>query len=231
MTRAALLSLLLVPLSAGCSSTLDPAVRVSGLSPLGDFVTPVQSLEDRRYAGVVRQKFDFSCGSASLATLLRHQYGIAVSEPDVFRGMWTSGDRAQIKRLGFSLLDMKRYLQQRGLEANGYEVTLKQVADARTPGIALLNVEGYKHFVVVKGVSASEVLVGDPSTGLHSLPTAAFQKMWNGVYFVLEEPRRPGLFNASTQWSSYARAPLGDRFVDPLSTQALSLTAPFYREF
>jgi len=225
------LTILLLPLLAGCASALDPAVRITGLSPLGDFVAPVQSMEERRYAGVVRQRFDFSCGSASLATLLRHQYGMAVSEPDVFRGMWSSGDRAQIKRLGFSLLDMKRYLEQRGLNANGFKVSLKQVADAKTPGIALLNVDGYKHFVVIKGVTAGEVLVGDPSIGLHTVPAAAFQKMWNGVYFVLDEPARPGLFNASAQWNAYPRAPLGSRFADPLSAQALSLTAPFYREF
>ena len=222
---------LLLPLLGGCTGTLGPSLRLAGPTAIGDFYAPVQTFDDRRYAGVVRQRFDFSCGSASLATLLQHQYGESVDETAVFRGMWTAGDQAQIKRLGFSLLDMKSFLEARGHRANGYTVTLDQIADAYTPGIALINVKGYKHFVVIKGVSPAEVLIGDPSIGLQTVSRAAFNKTWNGVYFIIEPGSRRGLFNAAGQWASYGRAPIGARFADPLTAQALALTAPFYREF
>ncbi|RYF14189.1 MAG: peptidase C39, partial [Oxalobacteraceae bacterium] len=39
-----------------------------------NFTAPVTSLIGRRFETVVRQQYDFSCGSAALATLLRYHY-------------------------------------------------------------------------------------------------------------------------------------------------------------
>jgi len=57
--------------------------------------------------------------------------------------------------------------------------------------------------------------------------------MWNGVYFVLASATDVGQrnFNGVRQWSVLANAPLDAPFLAPLSQQALSLTAPFYRDF
>jgi uncharacterized protein len=215
---------------AGCSGPLDRG-RTVGLIPGGDFVGRIQSFDEQRYASVVRQRYDFSCGSAALATLLRYHYGDRVWEADVFQGMWKAGDKPKIRRLGFSLLDMKRYLGARGVSATGFAVELDDIAKGGTPGIALVNLNGYKHFVVVKGVREDEVLVGDPSRGLQVLSAAEFKKSWNGVYFVLDPDAFKGRFNAAQHWAGYARAPVWGGFIQPLSQQALALTAPFYRDF
>ena len=45
----------------------------------------VKSFQDLKYATVVRQVFDFSCGSAALATVLTHFMGRPTGEPDVIR--------------------------------------------------------------------------------------------------------------------------------------------------
>lgn len=205
----------------------------AGAGPMGDFSLPMQSFAEKRFATVVRQRYDFSCGSAALATLLRYHYGGKQDEEAVFRGMWAEGDRAQIRRLGFSLLDMKRYLATLGLNADGFQVTLDEVAAAGVPGIALVNIDGYRHFVVVKGVSDGEVLVGDPSLGLHPMPVAKFGEAWAGIYFAIGTNLKRGrsAFNRDAQWSQFSRAPSGGVFVQPLSQQALMLTAPFDREF
>lgn len=218
----------------GCASTVSPGARfITGVSANGDFSLPIQSMDERRYATVVRQRYDFSCGSAALATLLRFHYSRNVTEDRVFVGMWQDGDRDAIRRVGFSLLDMRRYLNAQGLKADGYKVSLDEVAKSGIPGIALISVKNYKHFVVVKGVSQTEVLVGDPSTGLHLMPRGAFASAWNGVYFVLntEQDRGRSTFNVPGQWATYTRAPIGDRFDEPVSLQALAVTAPFYRDF
>lgn len=229
------LALLVMPFAvAGCSETITPGARfLSGTSSVGDFAVRVQSVEERRFAGVIRQRYDFSCGSAALATLLHNHYGDAVDEAQVFKGMWRDGDREAIRRVGFSLLDMKRYLAARALKADGFKVSLDAVAKAGIPGIALISVRNYKHFVVVKGVTATEVLVGDPSSGIQALERSAFQAAWNGVYFVLnsEQGRGRKAFNQSSQWAAFTRAPVGSRFHDPVSLQSLALTAPFYRDF
>ena len=215
----------------GCGgATTSGAHLLTGGTAIGDFHLPVASVAERRFAGVVRQRYDFSCGSAALATLLRHHYDFDVGEPLAFRGMWARGDRAQIRRLGFSLLDMKRWLASRGLAADGYKVTLDTVAKTGVPGIALISVRNYRHFVVVKGVSAREVLLGDPSTGVQVMPRARFEAAWNGIYFVLADDQALARtrFNRERQWTAFARAPVGGRFADPVSQQALSLTAPFH---
>lgn len=220
---------------AGCAARTgsgDPRFG-AGTSALGDFTVPVASMRARSFANVVHQQYDFSCGSAALATLLHFHYGLPRSETDVFTGMWAKGDQAQIRRVGFSLLDMKRYLGDQGLTADGYKVTLDAIAKRRLPGIALVTTKGYRHFVVVKGVTADSVLVGDPSLGLRAIRRDQFQAMWNGIYFVLNSAVSIGTasFNAPAQWRTLARAPIGSPFVDPVSQQALALSSPFYRDF
>jgi hypothetical protein len=219
---------------AGCASQLPSGPAFAGsTSAIGDFSIPVRSFEERRYETVIRQKYDFSCGSAALATLLKYHYGVRHDEESAFRGMWAEGDRAQIRRLGFSLLDMKQYLARLGFKADGFKVSLEEVAKAGVPGVALLNIKGYKHFVVVKGVSDDEVLVGDPALGLKTMRPEEFKAAWNGVYFAINSHTDRGRanFNGDVQWASFSRAPISAGFTDPLSQQALALTAPFITDF
>lgn len=192
-----------------------------------------RSMVETRYATVVRQQYDFSCGSAALATLLTYHYGAAKNEAQVFQGMWQDGDRDAIKRLGFSLLDMKRFLAANGMTANGYKVTLDQIRDSKTPGIALIAPDGYRHFVVVKGVEDGFVLVGDPSLGLRRMDRREFEKVWNGVYFVITggENINHVPLNAEGQWARVAAFGADHGSFQPLSQQALNLTAPGYGEF
>ena len=220
---------------AACASQVatGPTRFLAPAGPAGEVILPVQSFVDRKFDGVIRQRYDFSCGSAALATLLRYHYDLQVGEDDAFRGMWDKGDRAQIRRLGFSLLDMKRWLASHQLAADGYRVSLEKIAQTGVPGIALISIKNYRHFVVIKGVRRDEVLLGDPSNGLSIMPRAEFERAWNGIYFVLSEDqaRARGRFNRDAQWVAFTRAPIGGRFADPVSQQALSLTNPFYGDF
>jgi predicted double-glycine peptidase len=188
---------------------------------------PVTSLIARRFLTVVRQQYDFSCGSAALATLLRYHYQDLQTEQTVFVGMFRDGDRAQIRQLGFSLLDMKRYLAVRGIGADGYRVSLDEIERARVPGIALIDFNGYKHFVVVKGVAGDTVLLGDPSLGLRREARATFAKQWNGVFFVLNGRNDIAMqhFNGT---ADVALAPAGQFSwaAEPLSRSGLELTRP-----
>lgn len=220
---------------AGCAAqthTTDPQF-LSTSGALNDYRVPIASMLARKFNTVVRQQYDFSCGSAALATLLAYHYDLRQTEADVFQGMWREGDQQRIRQVGFSLLDMKRYLAEHRLRADGYKVTLDAIAERGLPGVALITVKGYRHFVVVKGIDRERVLIGDPSLGLRSMRRADFQAIWNQVYFVLNSSQEVGqrAFNGPRQWGVLARAPLGAGFVEPLSQQALALAAPFYRDF
>lgn len=214
-----------------CACTASPLPESGSRVNYGgqlEFGLPVTSLVGRRFGTVVRQQFDFSCGSAALATLLTYHYDDPQDERTVFVGMFRDGDQAQIRRLGFSLLDMKRYLAARGVAADGYQVSIDQIRQAGTPGIALIDFNGYKHFVVVKGVVGTSVLIGDPSLGIRREDVAIFARQWNGVFFVLNG-RTDVARRHFNQGADLALAP-GGRFyagAQPLSLAGLELTRPF----
>ena len=139
-------------------------------------------------------------------------------------GMWQNGDREQIRRLGFSLLDMKRYLNARGIRAEGYVVTLDDVARTRVPGIALIDVRGYRHFVVIKGVEGGKVLVGDPSLGIRLIDVDSFKSSWNGILFAMVDAvdRGKSSFGREAEWALVARS-RATMAMEPVSIQALAL--------
>jgi len=178
----------------------------------GVFNAPITSMQELKFSQVVRQQYDFSCGSAALATLLTYHYDKQTKEQDAFGAMYAAGDKEKIATAGFSLLDMKNYLESIGYQADGYQSSLDTLAQAGVPAIALINYRGYRHFVVVKGIQNGEVLIGDPALGLKFMPRAEFESLWdNGVLFIIRNKPQVGQqhFNQTAEWRLLARAPLG----------------------
>jgi predicted double-glycine peptidase len=166
-----------------------------------DFTVRVTSWRDLPFRNVVRQEYDYSCGSAALATLLRYHYGRAISETEIFKAMYAVGDQPKIRKVGFSLLDMKRYLQSAGYSADGYRLPLAEVERRGVPGIALIKTGSYRHFVVIKGVRGDSILVGDPVLGAKVLHRADFEKMWSGIFFVINDKVNV-VFNSDKEWNA-----------------------------
>jgi len=169
----------------------------------------VESMKERKFRSVIRQQYDFSCGSAAVATLLTHHYDDPVSELAVFKAMYEQGDKAQIRAKGFSMLDMQSYLAAHGYQADGFRVPLDKLKSVGVPAIVLTNDGGYSHFVVVKGVTDGRVLIGDPAKGLRTLPRKEFKAMWNGLVFVIRNRMDVARkhFNQEGEWSVLAQAP------------------------
>lgn len=175
---------------------------------MGDVVLPMTSLKMARTGRTTIQKYDFSCGSAAIATLLTHHYGYPVSEQLVFEQMYTNGDQKKIQTEGFSLLDMKRFLAAHGFEADGFEQPLDKLNEARVPAIVLINSDGYFHFVVVKGLQDGRVLIGDPAQGTRAMPREVFEKSWqNHLLFVIHNRMDAARFNVAADWRAAPRAP------------------------
>ena len=166
----------------------------------------VTSLKEARYLSTVRQQYDFSCGSAALATMLTHHYGYPVGEQQVFAEMFAGGDQRRIRQEGFSLLDMKRFLAAHGFTADGFQQPLDNLVKAEFPAIVLVAEHGYRHFVVVKGVREGRVLFGDPSGGTRALSRAAFEAIWlNQLLFVIHDRPGKARFNESSDWAAAPR--------------------------
>ena len=175
----------------------------------GEFNVRVTSLKETRFRNTVRQQHDFSCGSAALATLLTAQYGHAVGEQEVFQEMFEGGDQGKIKAQGFSMLDMKRYLDAHGFHGEGIVTTTDKLAVAGLPAIVLIRDNGYNHFVVLKGVKNGRVLLGDPSRGTRVVSRSAFETLWiNRLALVAREHRDQVAFNQDADWRAAPAAPL-----------------------
>ena len=179
----------------------------------------VWSLRELKVRSVVLQKYDFSCGSAAIATLLTYHYGNPISEEVAFRAMFDDGNQQKIQQEGFSLLDMKRFLEANGYLADGFEVSLDEVVNAGIPAIVLIVDNGYHHFVVIKGMRDNKVLLGDPAVGLRVVPRQQFEASWsNRIVFVIHGAPTRGEFNTARDWSVRPKSPLGQ----PLSADTLS---------
>lgn len=184
------------------------AVPVNLLGGGGEYDIPTKSFVERKFAGVTKQKFDFSCGSAALATLLKEFYSYPVDEDDVLKAMYEVGDQDAIKKKGFSLLDMRSYLASIGYNADGYRAPLDKLAKANIPAIALINPKGYSHFVVIAGVVNDSVMLLDSAKGKMILSRNDFEKEWNGILFIIHDDMKLAgkSFNTKGKWASHLQA-------------------------
>ena len=191
------------------STAFAGTVTLPGLA--GELSVDVSSFREQRFSSVMQQQYDYSCGSAAIASLLTYHYSHDVSEQEVFSGMFALADPEKVRKEGFSMLDMKRFLASKGYQADGFRMPLSGIREqVSLPVIVLMNLEGFRHFVVIKGISDDEVLVGDPARGLKAYSRAEFEGYWDGAAFVIRSHVKQGrsTFLAAGDWPQVVRAPL-----------------------
>lgn len=162
------------------------AIDLGGVVPgAGAIRKNILSMRELRYVDMVPQKTDFSCGAAALATILNYAYGQKLTEDDVIQGLLQVSDPAIVKEKGFSLLDLKNYVQARGMRGRGYNMAPEMLERVKVPTIVLLDIRGYKHFVVLKKTTEDKVYLADPALGNRVLSRQDFEKGWNRVVFAI----------------------------------------------
>ena len=151
-------------------------------------------MKDLRDENVVKQRFDYSCGAAALATILTFGFGDKVSERQILIQLFNllSADEKEISRkTGFSLLDLQRVAHARGYKAQGFRLAPQYLGKLSGPVIVFIEPRGYKHFAVLRGVRADRVYLADPSRGNIRMPVYAFMDSWlrddgKGIIFAVE---------------------------------------------
>ncbi|HFC8283089.1 TPA: C39 family peptidase [Neisseria meningitidis] len=131
----------------------------------------VQSWKARRDFNIVKQDLDFSCGAASVATLLNNFYGQTLTEEEVLKKL----DKEQMRA---SFEDMRRIMPDLGFEAKGYALSFEQLAQLKIPVIVYLKYRKDDHFSVLRGIDGNTVLLADPSLGHVSMSRAQFLDAW-----------------------------------------------------
>lgn len=146
---------------------------------------PVISMREQRFRHIIRQETDFSCGAAALATVMRYAYGLKVTEEDMLDGLFAVSDVELVREQGFSLLNIKHYVERIGMRGRGYKVEPDTLEEIKIPTIVLLDLKGYKHFVVLKKTEAGQVYLADPALGNKIMPKDQFIESWNGIVFAV----------------------------------------------
>ncbi|EPI4406264.1 C39 family peptidase [Neisseria gonorrhoeae] len=131
----------------------------------------IQSWKARRDFNIVKQDLDFSCGAASVATLLNNFYGQKLTEEEVLEKLGKEQMRASFE-------DMRRIMPDLGFEAKGYALSFEQLAQLKIPVIVYLKYRKDDHFSVLRGVDGNTVLLADPSPGHVSMSRAQFLEAW-----------------------------------------------------
>ncbi|MGH6897587.1 MAG: C39 family peptidase [Geminicoccaceae bacterium] len=167
--------LIIASLLAGCALS-HPALAIEP-------PRPVKSLLELRHERVMIQNWDLSCGAAALGTILKYQYDDPVSEREIAKALISRDEYLEnpsmVKaRLGFSLLDLKRYVDARGYGGIGYgKLELHDLIE-RAPVIVPISVAGYSHFVVFRGIRGNRILIADPAWGNRTLTLDEFENAW-----------------------------------------------------
>ncbi len=158
----------------------------------------VRSFHEIRQAQVVRQRWDLSCGSAALSTLLTHYHGDPTTETEVVVAILHRTDPVRVRaRGGFSLLDLKRFVEARGYEGKGYaDLGLGDLLEFGVPAIVPVRFKGYDHFVVFRGVMGDRVVLADSAYSNLTMRIGRFLEIWkNGIGFIVlrRDGRPPGI--------------------------------------
>jgi len=180
------LSVLICLLSGVCMLSYQVNARADAPHPLvatpGDR-KPVASLRENRRRNVVLQQWELSCAAAALATVLRYQYGVPVTERIVALGMIKRNEylaNPQLLRIrqGFSLLDLKRYVDSLGFDGRGLgQMSFADLVHYAPVIVPMIN-RGYPHFVVFRGATENRVLIADPAFGNVTMPVYKFKRGW-----------------------------------------------------
>ena len=181
----------------GCQSTSESAhVQYAALHPSNgsneDYIPPhilveksrpVRSLLEMRRHNVMIQNYDLSCGAAALGTILNFAFGDPVTEKEIARGLISRREYIEHPEIvqareGFSLLDLKRYVQGRGYKGVGFGNLDFNDLLQHAPIMVPINANGYNHFVIFRGVYGNRVILADPAWGNRTTTIEKFERMW-----------------------------------------------------
>ena len=171
-----------------------PAVAQVNIAPELRVERPARSMKDLREQNLVMQRFDFSCGAAALATILRYGFDEPVTERLVLEelfGLLSDDEQPLVRAEGFSLLHLQRVAQARGYRAQGFRLEPEQLPMLGGPVIVFIEPRGYRHFAVLRGFRGDRAYLSDPSRGNIRMPAYTFFESWlqedgNGIIFVVE---------------------------------------------
>ncbi len=126
--------------------------------------------------GVVMQSSYNDCGPAALQMIF-DRYGI----PSTF------GEIKQTVRLegnGATMFSLKRMAEEKGLHAEGWLLTLGDLATASFPLVLFVHDD---HFIVADSIYDSIIYLRDPAIGKIKIPAINLTRIWRGETLIIDQ--------------------------------------------
>ena len=150
------------------------------------------SWKDIRDRNIVKQRRDFSCGAAALATVCRYYWGDNVTENQVLGVVEKNLTHDELKERfenGLAISDLRVAAVKMGYLSTIGRLSMAELLKVKVPVIVAIRLEETNHFVVVKGIANGWVFVADPSRGNLRIPQFEFERQWieNAVLVVAQK--------------------------------------------
>lgn len=155
----------------------------AGCSPGASVPTRPKSYVYFRFEATTPQQQDFTCGAASLATIIDFYWGGKLTESDALATLKQRYSEDQIKKLGetgLSFDDLIFMANQLGYAAEGAKVPLDQLPKLAGPMIVHLNKGVLQHFVALRRFGDHVYYVSDPVVGELAMSEGEFASQYTG---------------------------------------------------
>jgi predicted double-glycine peptidase len=185
MASKNILFILPLIISLGCSK--QPVVSNTGHA-IDTSTRDVTSWEALRKQNVIMQQHDYSCGAASLATLMKYYFDDDISEKvllNYIKQLFSKQEYARIEKDGLSFLELEKISRAKGYQSASVRLKLAALRQLSGPVIVYIETKHYRHFAVLRGIKEDRVFLADPSRGNIRLPIEEFVDAWKGETFVL----------------------------------------------
>ncbi len=155
----------------------------------------VKSWIEIKNQNLTRQKHDYSCGSASLSTILTHYYKQEVIEKEILdavmgmKGLTKNSSLEEYKKAnGLSFLDLSIFAFSKGFRAMGLALDMESLKKLKIPVILYVKIRDSEHFSVLKGIDEKYAYLADPSFGNTKVKLSKFKEM----FYQRDDLRHPG---------------------------------------
>ncbi len=146
---------------------------------------PIKSWIEFKNENLTRQEYDYSCGSASLSTILKYYYSLDIDEKDILDAVLESkgydiSKKAKLEEENttLSFFDLASYAQTKGFKAVGLALDMKSLSKLKAPVILFVKIRKNEHFSIYKNMDKNYVYMADPSFGNIKVKLSKFKEMF-----------------------------------------------------
>lgn len=142
-----------------------------------------RSFITRRFDGVVGQTADFTCGAASIATILTYYWKRPTGEIevlDLIRSRYTDEQWKSREGNGVSFDDMIFAAKKLGFQADGAELPIEDLPKLAAPVILHLDKGKFQHFSVLRKAHSDVFYMADSIVGQTVLTQADLRSYYTG---------------------------------------------------